>query len=205
MTLSPLGGLAPEGQREARIVTTNIEKLAEQLNALTDYDPMALECTEAVISKEPDERRIYLNSFDESCVFIIDFDQILPYDPAGAPGTTNDVFAGAQISLDVQYGDGNELYPDKAAADKFAKGYLKMVRFGLADAAKEGRISSKILAETKFTPAELAQRDRDNAEAIQRAKESQEEFLNSLDPVTREALLKTGKEIQSKRKSEGKK
>ncbi len=184
---------------------SNIEKLAEELNALTDYDPMALECTDAAISKTPGERRIYLTSFDEDCVFIIDFDQILPYDPAGAPGTTNDVFAGAQISLHIQYGDGNELYPDKAAADKFAEGYLKMVRFGLADAAKEGRISSKTLAETEFTAAELAKRERDIAEATQRSKESQEEFLNSLDPATRRAIEETGKELRAKRKAEGKK
>jgi len=34
---------------------TNIEKLAEELNALTDYDPMALECTEATVSQAPGE------------------------------------------------------------------------------------------------------------------------------------------------------
>ena len=184
-------------------MTTNIEKLAEQLNALTDYDPMALECTEATISKVPGERRIYLQSFMEGAVFHIDFDQVLPYDPDGAAGTTSDVFAGARISLSMIPSDDSSM--SEAEAKKFADGYLKMVRFSLSDAAKEGRISSKTLAETKFTAAELAQRDRDTAEATQRSKESQEEFLNSLDPVTRKAILETGKEIQAKRKKEGKK
>jgi hypothetical protein len=181
---------------------TNLEKLAEELNALMDYDPMAMECTEAVISQVQGEQRIYLQSVDERAVFIIDFDQVLPYDPTGAPGTTSDVFAGAHISLNVEHGGE---YPDKAEADKFAEGYLKMVRFSLADAAKEGRISSKTLAETKFTAAELAQRERDDAEAAQRTKESQEEFLNSLDPATRRAIEETGKEIRAKPKAEGKK
>jgi hypothetical protein len=101
---------------------TNLEKLAEELNALMDYDPMAMECTEAVISQVQGEQRIYLQSVDERAVFIIDFDQVLPYDPTGAPGTTSDVFAGAHISLNVEHGGE---YPDKAEADKFAEGYLK--------------------------------------------------------------------------------
>jgi 16S rRNA G1207 methylase RsmC len=58
-------------------MATNIEKLAEQINALTDYDPMALECTEATISQAPGERRICLQSFLETAVFHIDFDQVL--------------------------------------------------------------------------------------------------------------------------------
>ena len=181
---------------------TNIEKLAEELNALMDYDPMALECSEATISQVPGERRIFLQSFDERAVFIIDFDRVYPYDSAGTPGTTSDVFAGAHISLNVEHGGE---YPDKAEADKFAAGYLKMVRFALTDAAKEGRISSKTLAETKFTADELAKRDRDIAEATQRTKESQEEFLGSLDPATRRAIEESGKELRAKRKAEGKK
>ena len=184
---------------------TNIEKLAEELNALTDYDPMALECTEAIISQVPGERRIYLNSFDEDCVFIIDFDHVLPYDPAGAPGTTSDVFASAHIYLRQQYHEGDGQYRSKAEADKFAAGYLQMVRFSLYDAAREGRISSKTLAETKFAPGELEQRNRDYENAVKRSKEEQAEFLNSLDPVTRRAIVQTGKELRAKRRAEDKK
>lgn len=182
---------------------TNIEKLAQELNALTDYDPMALECTQAVISEVPGERRIYLHSFMQEAVFHIDFDEVLPFDPSGAPGTTNDVFAGAQISLSIEH-DG-EQFPDQAAADKFAAGYLKMVRFSLFDAAKAGRITSKTLAETKFTKAELVQRTRERRQAVKRSKQAQAEFLNSLDPVTRRAIIETGKELRAKRKAEGKK
>ena len=173
-------------------MATNIEKLAEQLNALTDYDPMALECTEATISKVPGERRIYLQSFMEGAVFHIDFDQVLPYDPDGAAGTTSDVFAGARISLSMIPSDDSSM--SEAEAKKFADGYLKMVRFSLSDAAKEGRISSKTLAETKFTAASSATaRPATMRKPLKEAKESQEEFLNSLDPVTsRKAILETG-------------
>jgi hypothetical protein len=89
---------ASEKLGRIKLMPSNIEKLAEQINALTDYDPMALECTEATISQVPGERRIYLQSFMETAVFQIDFDQVLPYDPDGAEGTTSDVFAGARIS-----------------------------------------------------------------------------------------------------------
>jgi hypothetical protein len=203
VTLLAQGPLT-SNEMEARIMATNIEKLTEQLNALMDYDPMALECTDAKISQVPGERRIYLQSTLESAVFHIDFDQVMPYDPDGAEGTTSDVFAGAQISLTVEHSD-DALHTTKADADKFAKGYLKMVRFSLSDAAKEGRISSKTLAEMRFSVAAIRKRERGQKRAEKEAKESSEQFLNSVDPVTREAILKTGKEIQAKRKKEGKK
>ena len=183
----------------------NIEKLEEELNALTDYDPMALECTEAKISEVPGEHRIYLYSFDQDAVFQIDFDEVLPYDPSGAAGTTNDVFAGARISLTYTPAVGDIRYPDRATADKWAAGYLKMVRFSLRDAAKAGRITSKILANTKFTRAELLERARKHRDAVKRGKEQKAEFLNSLDPATRQAIIETGKQLHAKRKAEGKK
>ncbi len=184
---------------------TNIEKLGAELNALTDYDPMALECTEAKISEVPGEHRIYLYSFDQDAVFQIDFDEVLPCDPSGAAGTTNDVFAGARISLSYTPAVGDTRYPDRASADKWAAGYLEMVRFSLRDAAKAGRITSKILANTKFTKAKLLERAREYRDAVKRGKEQKAEFLNSLDPATRRGLLKAGKEIRAKRKAEGKK
>jgi hypothetical protein len=159
---------------------SNIEKLAAELNALTDYDPLALECTDAKISEVPGEHRIYLYSFDQDAVFQIDFDEVLPYDPSGGAGTTNDVFAGARISLTYTPPIGNITYPDRASADKWAAGYLKMVRFSLRDAAKTGRITSKILANTKFTKAELLDRTRKHRNAVKRSKEQKAEFLNSL-------------------------
>jgi hypothetical protein len=184
---------------------SNIEKLAAELSALTDYDPLALECTEAKISEVPGEHRIYLYSFDQDAVFQIDFDEVLPYDPSGVAGTTNDVFAGARISLTYTPAIGDNRYPDRASADKWAAGYLKMVRFSLRDAAKTGRITSKILANTKFTKAELLDRTVKHRNAVKRSKQQKAEFLNSLDPATRRGLLKAGKEIRAKRKDEGKK
>jgi hypothetical protein len=59
---------------------------------------------------------------------------------------------------------------------------------------KEGSISSKTLAETKFSADELAKN-----------KEAREKFLNSLDPLTRRAIINAGKELRAKRKAEGKK
>ena len=181
---------------------SNIEKLAEQLNALMDYDPMALECTGATISQVPGESRIYLQSFMETAVFHIDFDQVMPYDPDGAEGTTSDVFAGARISLSVTP---SEEGMNEADAKKFAKGYLKMVRFSLSDAAKEGRISSKTLAEMRFSVAAIRKRARGQKRAEKEAKASNEEFLNTLDPVSRKAFTELAAEIQAKRKAEGKK
>jgi hypothetical protein len=194
---------APAKPGTIKLMPSNIEKLAEELNALTDYDPMALECTEATISQVPGERRIYLQSFLETAVFQIDFDEVLPYDAHGAEGTTSDVFAGARISLTVEP-DG-ALHANKAAADKFAKGYLKMVRFSLSDAAKEGRISSKTLAEMRFSVTAIRKRERGQKRAEKEAKASNEEFLNSLDPVTRKAFVELAKDIQAKRKKDGKK
>jgi len=179
---------------------TNIEKLAEELNALTDYDPMALECTEATISQVPSERRIYLQSFMENAVFHIDFDKVLPYDSSGAPGTTSDVFAGARISLHLTPGDGM----DKAACEKFAPGYLHMVRFSLHRAAKARRISSKILA-GMFSKSEIQKAAKDLKARVKIHKVQQAEFLNSLDPATRRAIVQTRKELRAKRKAEGKK
>jgi len=184
-------------------MSSNIEKLTEQLNALMDYDPMALECTEATISQVPGERRIYLQSFMEGAVFHIDFDQVIPYDPDGAEGTTSDVFACARISLSVIPSSDSSM--NEAEAKKFAKGYLKMVRFSLSDAAKEGRISSKTLAEMRFSVAAIRKRARGQKRAEKEAKASNEKFLNTLDPVSRKAFTELAAEIQAKRKAEGKK
>jgi hypothetical protein len=182
---------------------SNIEKLAEELNALADYDPMALECLDATVSLT--EKRIYLPSFTpDSAVFHIDFDQVLPYDPSGAPETTSDVFAGARISLNVTL-NGSIRFKDQEDADAFAKGYLKMVRFSLWEAAKEGRISSKTLAETNFSAAELEQHAAEHAKTLNEAKEHRKAWLNSFDPETREALIKVSKEQCAKRKAEGRK
>jgi hypothetical protein len=181
---------------------TNIEKLAEELNALTDYDPMALECLDATVS--PTEKRVYLPSFmPDNAVFHIDFDQVLPYDLSAAPGTTNDVYEGARISLHVTP-DGY-LFKDQGGADKFAKGYLRAVRFALYEAANEGRISSKTLAETKFGPGELEEHAREREQTIKEAKEQSDARLNSFDPETRLALIKAGKELRAKRRAEGRK
>src|SRR5262249_8317475 len=76
-------------QRETSM-PTNIEKLAEELNALIRYDPMMLECDEAVISQTPGESCLSLQSFIENATVRFDFDEILPYDPSGLPGTTSD-------------------------------------------------------------------------------------------------------------------
>jgi hypothetical protein len=181
---------------------TNIEKLAEELNALMDYDPMALECADAIAS--PTERRIYLRSFMiERVIFHIDFDQVLPYDPSAAAGTTNDVFAGANISLHVA-ADG-ETFKDQKDADEFAKGFLKAVRFALNEAAREGRISSKTLAEMEFGPGELEQHAREHEKTLKDAKEHRKAWLNSFDPKTREGLIEVSKEEVAKRKAEGRK
>jgi len=158
---------------------TNIEKLAQELNAIIAEDENALDCTKAYISELPADQRIIMCHWYEPVLFDIKFDKILPYDPSGAPGTTNDVFAGAEISIDVNYG--GALHPSKASAVKFSAHYSKFVRFALRDAAKAGKISSKILSEMQLKGP--APRD-------------------SLDPGTRSMLAKEAAraKIKAKRK-----
>ncbi len=129
-------------------LTTNIEKLAEELNAIIAKDERTLECTQALVSPLPGEKRIIMLCWLETILFNIKFDQVLPYDSSGARGSTNDVFAGAKISIDVNYGGG--LHPTKASADKFCAHYLKLCAFALRDAAKAGMISSETLAQMKL-------------------------------------------------------
>jgi hypothetical protein len=51
-----------------------------------------------------------------------------------------------------------------------------MVRFSLFEAAKAGRITSKTLAETKFTKAELVQRTPEHRAAVKGSKKSRPSF-----------------------------
>ena len=180
-------------------MATNLEKLTEELNAFIDYNPLELECHDATLSES--EKRIYVRSFDLDAVFQIDFDEILPFDPSGRPGTTNDVFAGARISILLLKENGS--FPDKASADNFYPNYFRLVRLGLCVAAREGRISSRILAES-CGDAELLEREASNSKARLEGEKQAEEFFKRFDPETRRRLTQFRDEQVAKRKAEGK-
>ena len=138
---------------------TNIEKLAEELNAITAPYPNPLDCNRATISRRGGKHRIIMDHYlCGGFKFTIDFDKVLPFDPAGGKGKTNDVFVDAKISMSGPYGP--PLHPTKTEVDRYCALYLKLVHVVLRKEALAGRISSKTLAEIEAT---RPRKDRINA------------------------------------------
>jgi hypothetical protein len=126
-------------------VQTNIEKLAEELSALVAPYPNPLDCNSATISSQGGQHRIVMDHFmGPSFKFTFDFESVVPFDPAGRKGKTNDVFAGVKISLSSPHGGDN---PTKEEVDRYCALYLGQVHAVLSEEARAGRISSKTLAE----------------------------------------------------------
>ncbi len=124
-------------------MTTNIEKLAEELSAIVAPYPNPLDCDSAKISRRGGKHRIVMDHFmGPSFKFTFDFERVMPFDPAGGKGKTNDVFADAKISLRSPHG------PDttKEQVDRYCALYLRQVHAVLSEEARAGRISSKTLA-----------------------------------------------------------
>ena len=161
---------------------TNIEKLCEEINAMIEEDPQFFT---GAISTQPGEQRIYLDFCMEPIITgYIHFEKITPYDPNGAPGTTDDVYAGA--SLHVTIHDDEGAVPGEC--DRLRGIYPLNAYFDLNDAARAGKISSKILAEWPITREQRLQRARHYKQAIKDTKTSLEQFWAEQDSVTAAAL-----------------
>jgi hypothetical protein len=128
---------------------TNIEKLAEELSALVAPYPNPLDCNSATISSQGGQHRIVMDHFmGPSFKFTFDFESVVPFDPAGRKGKTNDVFSGVKISLSSPHGGDN---PTKEEVDRYCALYLSQVHAVLSEEARAGRISSKTLAEMQVS------------------------------------------------------
>lgn len=82
--------------------------------------------------------------------FTFDFERVLPFDPGGGKGKTNDVFAHATISLSSPHGAPPN-NPTKKEVDRYCTLYLRLVYAVLRKEARAGRISSKTLAEMQVS------------------------------------------------------
>jgi hypothetical protein len=161
---------------------TNIEKLCEEINAMIEEDPQFFT---AAISDRPGEQRLYLDFLMEPIVTgYIDFENILPYDPSGAAGSTDDVYAGASLHVTVHRYEGQ---PD-GEYDRYSKIYPLCVYFDMSDAARAGKINSKILAEWPITREQRLERARKHKIALKQHKKDFETFLTELGPGPHMAL-----------------
>jgi hypothetical protein len=130
---------------------SNIEKLAEELYAIVAPYPSPLDCTGLRISTRGGKHRIVMHHFiGPSFKFTFDFDKVMPFDPAGGEGKTDDVFAYAKISLSSPHGKPPS-NPTKQQVDTYCDLFLQLVLAVLSKEARAGRISSKKLAEMRVT------------------------------------------------------
>jgi hypothetical protein len=166
-----------DGAREAgtiNLMPGNIEKLAEELAALDSLRQAGI-TTE--LSKVPGEGRIYFGLPYEHTTAFFEFAEVLPYDPDGAEGAVSDLCAGGAIRVFSDIGkltrdEGNSIGPKLYT-------YLYFIFY---EAAKAGKISSRIMAGTKFPPDALRQREIEKKRIETEFRNSPKDFLKSLDP-----------------------
>jgi hypothetical protein len=170
------GRLDPSRQTgEDPPVPTNIEKLDEQLSTL---DSLRAAGIRFEISKVPGDPRIYFKlPFGHTAAYL-EFAEILPYDPNGAPGTVTDLCEGNSIQV---FADIRRL--TRTQAKRIGPELYRYLYFILYDAACEGKITSKVMATTKFPPHVLRRREADLERIATEFEGSHEAFLQSLDPV----------------------
>jgi hypothetical protein len=163
-------------------MATNIEKLCEEINAMIEEDPQFFT---AAISTEQGGSRLDLDFLMPDLVTgYIDFEKILPYDPAGAPGTTADVYAGASLHVTIHRYEGQR----DGEYEEYSRIYPLNLYFDLNDAARAGKISSKILADWPITREQRQERVRKHKVALKDHKEHFENFLTDLGPGPHTAL-----------------
>ena len=139
---------------------TNIEKLCEEINAMIEEDPQFFT---AAISEASGGKRLDLDFLMAPVVTgYIDFKKIVPYDPSGSSGTTDDVYTGA--TLHVTVADDPETRPEEV--ERLRGIYPLCVYFDLNDAARAGKISSKILAEWPITREQRLERARNHRTSV---------------------------------------
>ena len=125
----------------------------------------------------PGERRIYFGLPYEHTTAFFEFAEILPYHPAGADGAVSDLCKGNGIQV---FSDLAKL--TRAQAKRINREVYTYLYFIFYDAAKAGKISSKVMAGTKFPPDVLRRREIDKKRIETEFNNSPKDFLKSLDP-----------------------
>ena len=185
-------------------MTTNIEKLCEEINVLFIEEPGIMNCVGAQVSTHVGQQRIYFNCLWENLIPCIQFQETLPFDPAGTPGTTDDVLAGAYIRI---FWEPDPEQPDEDLKKNIQSTY-DHIFYTLHLEARAGHISSKSWAAEQLDPSILAERDRQQKQAIDLSTQLHQEFLAEQDPATRRALsslYEETKAAQEKKKNEARK
>jgi len=148
--------------------------LGEELAALESLRQAGI-TTE--LSKVPGERRIYFGLPYEHTTAYFEFIEVLPYHPEGVDGAVTDLCKGNAIQV---FSDLGKLTgPEAKRINREVYTYLYFIFY---DAANAGKISSKVMAGTKFPPSVLRQREIDKKRIATEFKNSPKDFLKSLDP-----------------------
>jgi len=166
--------IALELHKEAEIMISNIEKLAEELAALDSLRQAGI-TTE--LSKVPGEGRIYFGLPYEHTTAFFEFAEILPYHPDGADGAVSDLCKGNGIQV---FSDLAKL--TRAQAKGINREVYTYLYFIFYDAANAGKISSKVMAGTKFPESVLREREIEKKRIETEFKNSPKDYLTSLDP-----------------------
>jgi hypothetical protein len=172
-TLAHLDGGREAGHDQAKM-PSNIEKLAEQLATL---NTLAQSGITTEVSTVPGEARIYLGLPYEHTTAFFEFAEVLPYDPEGANGAVSDLCAGGAIQV---FSDIDKLTRDEA--NGIGPKVYTYLYFIFYEAAKDGKISSNVMAGTKFPPDVLRQREIEKKRIETEFNNSPKDFLKSLDP-----------------------
>ena len=130
---------------------TNIEKLAEELSALE-----SLRSAGITIRVAAADRRIHLNLPFGHTLAYFEFDEILPFDPNGAPGTVSDLCKDQQIHVltDMEF-------LTRKQAKAIGPRVYAYLSYLIHQAAQEGKITSSEMAALKFPADELRRRKAD--------------------------------------------
>jgi hypothetical protein len=152
---------------------TNIEKLAEELSALD-----SLRSAGITIRVSIPDRRIHLNlPFGHTAAFF-EFDEILPFDPKGAPGTVSDLCKNNEIHVLTDMDMLTRKQAQTIGPRVFA--YLSYL---IHQDAKAGKLTSPEMAKLKFPADELRRRRADLKTIATKFGGSHAAFLKSIDPV----------------------
>ena len=151
---------------------TNIEKLTEQLASLDSLAAAGITTRMSL-----DDQRIYFRLPYEHTTAYFQFAEVLPYSPDGAAGTVSDLCADNAIQV---FSDVDKL--TKAQAKRISRQIYTYLYFIFYDAANAGKISSNVMAGTKFPAAVLRDREIEKKRIATEFKNSPKDYLLSLDP-----------------------
>jgi hypothetical protein len=152
---------------------TNIEKLAEELSALE-----SLRSAGITIRVSVPDRRVHLNLPFGHTLAYFEFDEILPFDPNGAPGTVSDLCKNNQIHVLTDMD-----FLSRKQAKAVGPRVYAYLSYLIHQAAQEGKITSPEMAALKFPADELRRRKADLKTIATKFAGSHAEFLKSIDPV----------------------